>query len=92
MRSASLPAVACVLAHTDLPDYAAVLREAARGPDTPPRPARSANDLDPDRARDIVWTLISPEVYEQLVNDRGWSPDEYEQWLARALADAIAAP
>ena len=49
-------------------------------------------DLDPDRARDIVWTLISPEVYELLVNDRGWSPHEYEQWLARALADALAAP
>lgn len=30
VRSASLPAVACVLAHTDLPDYAAVLREVAR--------------------------------------------------------------
>jgi SAM-dependent methyltransferase len=30
VRSESLPAVACVLAHTDLPDYAAVVREAAR--------------------------------------------------------------
>jgi hypothetical protein len=49
-------------------------------------------DLDPDRARDIVWTLILRELYELLVNDRGWSPHEYEQWLARALADAIADP
>jgi SAM-dependent methyltransferase len=30
VRSASVPAVACVLAHTDLPDYAAVLHEFAR--------------------------------------------------------------
>jgi ubiquinone/menaquinone biosynthesis C-methylase UbiE len=30
VRDASVPAVACVLAHTDVPDYAAVLREAAR--------------------------------------------------------------
>jgi len=30
VRAGSLPAVVCVLAHTDLPDYAAVLREAAR--------------------------------------------------------------
>jgi SAM-dependent methyltransferase len=30
VRSGSLPAVACVLAHTDLPDYAAVVREVAR--------------------------------------------------------------
>lgn len=48
-------------------------------------------DIHPDRARDTVWTLISPEVYELLVGDRGWSPDEYEQWLAQTLADAIAA-
>ncbi|WP_250007564.1 TetR/AcrR family transcriptional regulator [Actinoplanes sp. M2I2] len=47
--------------------------------------------IDPDRARDIVWTLIAPEVYELLVGDRGWSPEEYEKWLAQALADAIAA-
>ena len=49
-------------------------------------------DVEPDRARDIVWTLIAPEVYELLVIDRGWSPHEYEQWLARALADALAVP
>jgi AcrR family transcriptional regulator len=49
-------------------------------------------DVDPDRARDTVWTLISPEVYDLLVGDRGWTPDEYEQWLAQSLADAIAAP
>jgi AcrR family transcriptional regulator len=48
-------------------------------------------DLNPDRARDIVWTLISPEVYDLLVGDRDWSPDEYEQWLAQALTAALAA-
>jgi AcrR family transcriptional regulator len=47
--------------------------------------------VDPERACDVVWTLISPEVYELLVGDRGWSPDEYEQWLAQALTDALAA-
>lgn len=30
IRDASVPAAVCVLAHTDLPDYPAVLREAAR--------------------------------------------------------------
>jgi ubiquinone/menaquinone biosynthesis C-methylase UbiE len=30
VRSGSLPAVACVLAHTDLPDYPGVIREVAR--------------------------------------------------------------
>jgi AcrR family transcriptional regulator len=46
--------------------------------------------VDPDHAADIVWTLISPEVYELLVIDRGWSPGQYEQWLARTLTDALA--
>ncbi|WP_229068518.1 TetR/AcrR family transcriptional regulator [Actinoplanes sp. DH11] len=48
--------------------------------------------LDPVRACDVVWTLISPEVFDLLVGDRGWSPDEYERWLARALADALVTP
>ncbi|MFF0373557.1 TetR/AcrR family transcriptional regulator [Actinoplanes missouriensis] len=48
--------------------------------------------LDAERARDIVWTLISPEVFDLFVGERGWSPDEYEQWLARALADALVTP
>lgn len=45
--------------------------------------------LTPERARDIVWAMISPELYELLITDRGWTPDEYERWLARALADAL---
>ncbi|MBM2622453.1 TetR/AcrR family transcriptional regulator [Actinoplanes sp. LDG1-06] len=47
--------------------------------------------VSPERATDIVWTLIAPEVYELLVSDRGWSADDYEQWLAQTLADALAA-
>jgi AcrR family transcriptional regulator len=45
--------------------------------------------LSPDRARDIVWAMISPEMYELLVTDRGWTSEEYERWLARSLADAL---
>jgi AcrR family transcriptional regulator len=45
-----------------------------------------------DRARDLVWTLISPQVWQLLVDVRGWSLAEYEHWLARALADAVLAP
>lgn len=48
------------------------------------------DDVDPGRATDLVWTLISPEVYELLVIDRGWSHDEYERWLAQAFIDALA--
>ena len=45
--------------------------------------------LEPGRACDIVWMLISPEVYELLVSDRGWTPAQYERWLAGALTDAL---
>jgi hypothetical protein len=48
--------------------------------------------LDPGRARDILWTLISPEVCRLLVDGRGWSLDEWQQWLAATLADALLDP
>jgi AcrR family transcriptional regulator len=41
------------------------------------------------RARDLVWALSGAELYRMLVVERGWSPDEYEQWLAAALADSL---
>ena len=36
-------------------------------------------------ARDVVWTLTSPEVFILLTRDRGWSKEEYAQWLADTL-------
>jgi AcrR family transcriptional regulator len=45
--------------------------------------------LDPERAGDILWTLISPEVTRMLVEDRGWSLDQWQAWLATTLADAL---
>jgi AcrR family transcriptional regulator len=38
--------------------------------------------LDVDRAADILWTLNNPDVYELLVTERGWTPDEHENWIA----------
>ena len=42
-------------------------------------------DLDVARATDILWTLNHPNVYRLLVTDRGWSPDQHEEWLADLL-------
>lgn len=39
-----------------------------------------------------VWLLASPETYLQLTDGLGWSPDEYERWLDRSLADALLEP
>ncbi len=43
-------------------------------------------------ARDIVYTLMSPEVYRLLVLDRGWSPGRYERWLTQTLVDCVLPP
>jgi AcrR family transcriptional regulator len=46
-----------------------------------------------DRATDILWTLNHPRTYMLLLQDRGWTPAQYERWLgditcAELLADA----
>jgi len=40
-------------------------------------------------AVDLVWAMAGPEVYEQLVLDRGWTPERFENWLGAAIADLI---
>ena len=39
--------------------------------------------------RDGVWALTSPEVYLLLVEDSGWSADQYETWMADTLERII---
>lgn len=43
---------------------------------------RMRHDLSIDDAADIVWTTNSSEVWTLLTDQRGWSPDHYERWLA----------
>lgn len=42
-------------------------------------------DLDVMRAAAILRALCRAEVYRELVEESGWSPDEYESWLSEAL-------
>jgi AcrR family transcriptional regulator len=42
--------------------------------------------LDVTQATEIVWTITSPEVFNLLIIDRGWSKDKYIQWLADTLS------
>jgi AcrR family transcriptional regulator len=51
-----------------------------------------ASGVSSEQARDVVWTLISPEVYRMLVLQRGWSGEAYEQWLTSSLAAALLKP
>ena len=42
--------------------------------------------------RDGVWALTSPELYLLLIEESGWSTDQYEAWLAETLARVIPRP
>lgn len=41
--------------------------------------------LSVEEARDSLWTLISPEIYELLVVQRGWPKERYRDWITRAM-------
>jgi AcrR family transcriptional regulator len=45
--------------------------------------------LDVDRATDILWTLNHPNVWQLLVVERGWTPEEHEQWLGDAACSEL---
>jgi AcrR family transcriptional regulator len=38
--------------------------------------------LDVTSATDILWTLNHPDVWLLLVDERGWTPEQYERWFA----------
>jgi AcrR family transcriptional regulator len=38
--------------------------------------------LDVTRATDILWMLNHPDVWHLLVDERGWTPEAWEQWFA----------
>jgi AcrR family transcriptional regulator len=44
-----------------------------------------------EEARDLIWTLNSLEVWDLLVNQRGWTPEAYSAWVGRAMADGVLA-
>lgn len=39
--------------------------------------------------RDGVWALSSPEIYLLLVEESGWSPEQYEAWMAKTLERVV---
>jgi len=51
-----------------------------------------ADDMGEGEAVDIIYTLMSADVYRILTVDRGWDPDHYERWLARTLCAILLAP
>lgn len=48
--------------------------------------------LSRQKAADIVWTLAGPGTYSDLVRRRGWSAQDYEEWLSEQLRCAVVRP
>jgi hypothetical protein len=40
-------------------------------------------------AADVIWTLASERTYLALVRDRGWTADNYEQWIGEQLVATL---
>ena len=45
-----------------------------------------------DEAADILFALVSLEVYVLLTIERGWAPEKWERWAARTVSDAVLTP
>ena len=48
--------------------------------------------LDVERATDLLWMLNHPDVWLLLVDRRGWSPEEWEDWFAETCQEQLLAP
>ena len=53
---------------------------------------KARNGITFEEARRIMWMYTSRDVYRMLVHDGGWSAQRYQDWLSRALLDALVAP
>jgi len=73
------------------PEAAAELQEAIEGRRKGMRAFAASiqpslrEDLDEEKAADILQALCLPEVYYELVKHAGWAPETYQAWLAQAL-------
>jgi len=47
--------------------------------------------LTEDRAADIVWVLAAPDMIDRLVVERGWTWDDYRDWVAETATHALFA-
>jgi AcrR family transcriptional regulator len=48
--------------------------------------------LSVDRAADILWTLNHPNLWQLLVGERGWTPEEHEQWWSDIACAQLLKP
>jgi AcrR family transcriptional regulator len=51
-----------------------------------------AEDVTEEDIRDALWIFNSAQLYGMLLRDRGWTPERYERWLARAWTRLLLTP
>jgi AcrR family transcriptional regulator len=49
-------------------------------------------DLDVGNATDILWTINHPNTWQLLVTQRGWTPEQYEQWATDTAIAQLLKP
>jgi AcrR family transcriptional regulator len=52
----------------------------------------AAENVSAESAADILFGLLSPELYLLFVRDRGWPPDRWEQWAYEILRAQLCSP
>jgi AcrR family transcriptional regulator len=45
-----------------------------------------------EEARDVLWLYSAPEVYELMVDGRGWSAERFGAWVGEAYVRALLPP
>jgi AcrR family transcriptional regulator len=48
--------------------------------------------LDVARAADVLWTLNHPDLWQLLVRERGWTPEQWEQWFGDTACSQLLKP
>lgn len=48
-----------------------------------------AKGLSLTKARDILWVFTGRDMYRMFVVEQGWTPAEYEKWLAQLLIHTL---
>lgn len=45
--------------------------------------------VSPDQARRLLWMYTSRDVYRMLVQEGGWTPQQYQEWLSQTLVETL---
>jgi hypothetical protein len=48
-----------------------------------------ASELDVDTAADLMWVLVSVQVWDALTQGRSWGPERYRAHLRRVVRSAL---